>query len=676
MEASLRLCEAGHAAARAASVAGANELEVWAALRGAIESAAGGRTALLADLVSGPRTQDVGGPPVDRVLAEGDLVICDLVPCHDGIWGDSCAAWAVGEPSAEARRLHAASSAALEAALAALRPGATGHEVDAVARSALQEHGLSYPHHTGHGVGFHYHEEPRAVEGSAAVLEPGMIVALEPGAYVDGAGVRRRGRLPHHRRRPSRAVAALARHRARRPVAEVLQAGGRRRRRRPRGRRAAARDPGRQAAARVAAGGALPGARPAHVAHPVREALARLAEEGSWSASRAAGRASRCSPSPARGALQPAHRAGALRGAAGAGALDARGGAALRGRVEEMIVVAGAGRADGHRPRRGVPRGPVGIADHGLLNEVAAGVRGRIVGFLRAVPLPPDALRSTPVARRAARRGGQRRPGRAEREIERHVSLATARIRSGVTGNVTGKRLSPLDSPPRYSVYYRAGGHGPGRPVGGAAVRGAVRRGAPRCRMGAAHEHRGRMRCRTRLRTRSPAAGCCASAQVARRRWAWRRWSRPAATTTRAARLVGRELGGAGGHGARPRRLLRPRRRRPPRPRRRPPRRPPRRPVRRRRPAPRRPSAARPTCGGGASGGGRHPAVDGRHDRHVRGAVGGRDRGHAGGHGRRDPAVHRGRGRRRARPTCSSCSTASTTWRTSGWGTSTRWTAC
>ena len=190
VETSLRLCEAGHAAARAASVAGANELDVWAALRGAIESAAGGRTALLADLVSGPRTQDVGGPPVDRVLAEGDLVICDLVPCHDGIWGDSCAAWAVGEPSDEARRLHVASSAALDVALAALRPGATGHEVDAVARAAMEEHGLSFPHHTGHGVGFHYHEEPRAVPDSATVLEPGMILALEPGAYVDGLGVR------------------------------------------------------------------------------------------------------------------------------------------------------------------------------------------------------------------------------------------------------------------------------------------------------------------------------------------------------------------------------------------------------------------------------------------------------------------------------------------------------
>ena len=50
--------------------------------------------------------------------------------------------------------------------------------------------GLDYPHHTGHGVGFHYHEEPRAVPGGLTVLEPGMVVALEPGAYVGELGLR------------------------------------------------------------------------------------------------------------------------------------------------------------------------------------------------------------------------------------------------------------------------------------------------------------------------------------------------------------------------------------------------------------------------------------------------------------------------------------------------------
>jgi len=137
IEAALRLCEAGQAAAREASFAGAGELDVWGALRTAIEVAAGGPTPLLADLVSGPRTPDVGGPPGDRTLAEGDLVLCDLVPRLDGIWGDSCATWAVGEPSAEARRLHGAARAGLEAALDALRPGATGGEVDTAARHAL-----------------------------------------------------------------------------------------------------------------------------------------------------------------------------------------------------------------------------------------------------------------------------------------------------------------------------------------------------------------------------------------------------------------------------------------------------------------------------------------------------------------------------------------------------------
>jgi Xaa-Pro aminopeptidase len=190
IEASLRLCEAGHLAARRESVPGATELDVWAALRAAIDEAAGGRTPLVADLVSGPRTAHVGGPPVARSLAEGDLVICDLVPRHDGIWGDSCATWAVGEPSADAVRLHAAATAALEATLAALRPGATGGDVDTTARAAMAADGFDFPHHTGHGVGFHYHEAPRAVPGGDTVLEPGMVVALEPGGYLADVGVR------------------------------------------------------------------------------------------------------------------------------------------------------------------------------------------------------------------------------------------------------------------------------------------------------------------------------------------------------------------------------------------------------------------------------------------------------------------------------------------------------
>ena len=190
IEASLRLCETGQLAAREATRAGASELEVWAAARSAIEREAGGRCALLADLVAGPRTGETGGAPSTRAMAPGEILLCDLVPRHNGIWGDSCATWAVTTTPRRARVLHAAAMAGLDAALAELRPGAIAGLIDERARSTVAAAGFTYQHHTGHGVGFHYHEEPRIVPGATVALEPGMVIALEPGAYEDGLGVR------------------------------------------------------------------------------------------------------------------------------------------------------------------------------------------------------------------------------------------------------------------------------------------------------------------------------------------------------------------------------------------------------------------------------------------------------------------------------------------------------
>lgn len=189
----IAVCDAGHVAARDATRAGATELDVWAAARAAMERAAGARTPVLADLVSGPRTADVGGPPSPRRLAGGDLVLCDLVPRVEGLWGDSCATWAVEPPASEAAvRVHAAARQALDTALDVLRPGAVAADVDAVARAVLADAGLACPHHIGHGLGFRSHEEPRVVPGGSTVLEEGMVVALEPGGYLanEGVGVR------------------------------------------------------------------------------------------------------------------------------------------------------------------------------------------------------------------------------------------------------------------------------------------------------------------------------------------------------------------------------------------------------------------------------------------------------------------------------------------------------
>lgn len=184
IRAAIAVCDAGQRAARAHAAPGVSELDLWAAIRGAMESAAGARLPVLADLVSGPRAAEIGGHPGTRVLAEGDLVLCDLVPRVGGYWGDSCATFAVGEPTSPARAAHAQVGATLSEVVGAIRPGAVAGELDALARKQLE-----FPHHTGHGLGTGWHEDPRIVPGSPAVLEEGMVMAIEPGTY-EGVGVR------------------------------------------------------------------------------------------------------------------------------------------------------------------------------------------------------------------------------------------------------------------------------------------------------------------------------------------------------------------------------------------------------------------------------------------------------------------------------------------------------
>ena len=193
IRAAIELCDVGQREARLRAEPGLTELELWAHVRGAIESAAGARTPILADLVAGPRTAETGGAPDNRTMAEGELVLCDLVPRRLGYWGDSCATFALGDasetavanPSDVARENHRRASDRLAQILDAVRPGVVAGDLDALARD-----GLDYPHHSGHGLGCGWHEEPRIVPHSETVLEAGMVVAFEPGCYEQGEGVR------------------------------------------------------------------------------------------------------------------------------------------------------------------------------------------------------------------------------------------------------------------------------------------------------------------------------------------------------------------------------------------------------------------------------------------------------------------------------------------------------
>jgi Xaa-Pro aminopeptidase len=99
----------------------------------------------------------------------------------------------VGKPSEEARFLYDSVLEAQQAAINAARPGATAGDVDNAARRVLRKRKLAqyFTHSTGHGLGLEIHEAPRLALGQTQELEAGMVITIEPGAYLPGKwGVR------------------------------------------------------------------------------------------------------------------------------------------------------------------------------------------------------------------------------------------------------------------------------------------------------------------------------------------------------------------------------------------------------------------------------------------------------------------------------------------------------
>jgi Xaa-Pro aminopeptidase len=137
-------------------------------------------------LASGPRSALPHGRASERVMAAGDLVTVDFGAVWHGYCSDCTRTVALGRADARQREIYAIVVEALQEGLAALRPGVPCRDVDARARAVIAGRGLgdAFGHSLGHGVGMEVHEGPRLSAQEEAVLEPGMVVTVEPGIYL------------------------------------------------------------------------------------------------------------------------------------------------------------------------------------------------------------------------------------------------------------------------------------------------------------------------------------------------------------------------------------------------------------------------------------------------------------------------------------------------------------
>jgi len=148
-------------------------------------------------IAAGPRSALPHGRASSASVRPRGFVVCDFGVILAGYCSDQTrTVWvgsSKGSSQREARRVYEAVREAQQAAVNAIRPGATVSEVDAAARNLLRKKGLGshFTHSTGHGVGLEIHEAPRVAAGQKQVLQPGMVITVEPGVYFPGKwGVR------------------------------------------------------------------------------------------------------------------------------------------------------------------------------------------------------------------------------------------------------------------------------------------------------------------------------------------------------------------------------------------------------------------------------------------------------------------------------------------------------
>ncbi len=126
-----------------------------------------------------------------RRLENGDLVLIELATCVNGYWSDLTRTASVGSAKPEVEQILDVVTKAQQAAVDGIRPGVTANHIDALARDIIAAQGLSsfFTHHTGHHVGFRYHDPGFLIlPGESSKLEPGMVLTIEPGVYVPERG--------------------------------------------------------------------------------------------------------------------------------------------------------------------------------------------------------------------------------------------------------------------------------------------------------------------------------------------------------------------------------------------------------------------------------------------------------------------------------------------------------
>ncbi len=187
-----RLADEGYEVFKKAAVPGRRQFE----LIGEIEAFFRSKGCPDNFMIMGSGGQDVHSmaPPSERRIAPGDLVTTELTPAIQGYFAQICRTMVLGKATPAQKRAFAVYREALEAGIAAVRPGATAAQVAKAENDVFRKYGLGdyvtskYTRVRGHGLGLFTDTKPHILEDVDTVLEAGMAMVVHPNTYHPEVG--------------------------------------------------------------------------------------------------------------------------------------------------------------------------------------------------------------------------------------------------------------------------------------------------------------------------------------------------------------------------------------------------------------------------------------------------------------------------------------------------------
>lgn len=126
----------------------------------------------------------------DATFQVGDTLVTGAAADAHGYLSELERTMFIGEPSAEQRKYYQHMMNLQDIAFETIKAGVPASQVDVRVQEYCRREGLMehWRHHVGHGLGQRIHESPFMDLGDDTLLEPGMVLSVEPGLYVPGLG--------------------------------------------------------------------------------------------------------------------------------------------------------------------------------------------------------------------------------------------------------------------------------------------------------------------------------------------------------------------------------------------------------------------------------------------------------------------------------------------------------